>query len=47
MLLAGLVELNRRLAAVDGGDVAVPEFLVEDAVSEGEGRNGPGGRHRE
>ena len=35
-LLAGLVELNRQLVAVDGGDVAVAEFLVEDAVAEGE-----------
>ena len=31
-LLAGLVERNRRLVAVDGGDVA--EFLVEDAVAQ-------------
>ena len=41
-LLAGLVELNRQLVAVDGGDVAVAEFLVEDAVAEGEGGDGAG-----
>jgi hypothetical protein len=33
-LLAGAVELNRQLVAVDRGDVAVAEFLVEDAVAE-------------
>jgi hypothetical protein len=32
VLLAGLVELDGQLVAVDGGDVAVAEFLVEDAV---------------
>ena len=32
-LLAGLVELDGQLVAVDGDDVAVAEFLVEDAVA--------------
>jgi hypothetical protein len=41
-LLAGLVELNGQLVAVDGGDVAVAEFLMEDAVAEGEGGDGAG-----
>ncbi len=36
-LLAGAVELNRELVAVDCRDVAVAEFLVEDAVAKGEG----------
>ena len=41
-LLAGLVELNRQLVAVDGDDVAVAEFLVEHAVAESEGGDGAG-----
>ena len=32
-LLPRLVELDGELVAVDGGDVAVAEFLVEDAVA--------------
>ena len=28
------VELDRQLVAVDGADVAVAEFLVEDAVAD-------------
>ena len=32
-LLAGLVEGDRQLVAVDQGDAAVAEFLVEDAVA--------------
>jgi hypothetical protein len=32
--LAGAVELDRQLVAVDRGDVAVAEFLVKDAVAE-------------
>src|SRR6266849_4242030 len=36
-LLAGLVEVHDQLVAVDGGDVAVAEFLVEDAVADREG----------
>src|SRR5262245_63542989 len=35
-LLAGLVEGDGELVAVDGGDVAVAEFLVEYAVADGE-----------
>ena len=42
-LLAGLVEMDGELVAVDGGDVAVAEFLVEDAGADGEGRGGAGG----
>jgi hypothetical protein len=42
-LLARLVELDGELVAVDGGDVAVAEFLVEDAVAEREGGDGTGG----
>jgi len=42
-LLAGFVEVDGQLVAVDGGDVAVAEFLVEDAVAEGEGGGGAGG----
>jgi hypothetical protein len=33
-LFAGLVEGNGQLVAVDGGDVAVAEFQVENAVAE-------------
>jgi energy-converting hydrogenase Eha subunit C len=33
-LLAGAIELDRQLVAVDRGDVAVAEFLMEDAVAE-------------
>ena len=32
-LFAGRVELHRQLIAVDRGDVAVAEFLMEDAVA--------------
>ena len=42
-LLPGPIELDGQLVAVDGGDVAVAEFLVEDAVAERERRNGAGG----
>src|SRR5215831_2622758 len=42
-LLASLVELHDQLVAVDGGDVAVAEFLVEDAVADGEVGDGAGG----
>ncbi len=35
--LAGLVEVDGQLVAFDGGDVAVAEFLVEDAVADAEG----------
>lgn len=42
-LLPRLVEVDGQLVAVDGGDVAVAEFLVEDAVAEGEGGGGAGG----
>src|ERR1700688_1760629 len=41
-LLAGLIELDRQLVAVDGSDVAVAEFLVEDAVAGREGGDGAG-----
>ena len=34
-LFAGLVECDGEFVAVDGGDVAVAEFLVEDAVAAG------------
>src|SRR5262249_44935117 len=42
-LLARLVELDGELVAIDGGDVAVAEFLVEDAVADREVGNGAGG----
>ena len=42
-LLPRLVELDRQLVAVDGDDVAVAEFLVEDAVAGRKGRGGAGG----
>ena len=46
-LLPRAVELDRQLVAVDGGDVAVAEFLVEDAVAEREGGDRAGGfRHQ-
>jgi hypothetical protein len=32
-LFAGPVELDGQLVAIDGGDVAVAEFLLEDAVA--------------
>ena len=41
-LLAGAVELDRQLVAVDGRDVAVAEFLVKDAVAEREGGDSTG-----
>src|SRR5262249_58276708 len=43
--LARVVELDSELVAVDGGDVAVAEFLVEDAVADrelGDGARGFG-----
>src|SRR5262249_39848100 len=42
-LLPRLVELDGELVAVDGGDVAVAEFLVEDAVADREVGDGAGG----
>jgi hypothetical protein len=42
-LLPGPIELNRQLVAVDGTDVAVAEFQVEDAVADGKRRDGAGG----
>src|ERR1700750_1492543 len=42
-LFAGLVEADGELVAVDGGDVAVAEFQVEDAVADAEGGRGAGG----
>ena len=41
-LFAGFVEGNGQLVAVDGDDVAVAEFLVEDAVAGREGRHRTG-----
>src|ERR1700730_11446872 len=41
-LLARLVELDDELVAVDGGDVAVAEFLVEHAVADREVGDGAG-----
>src|SRR5689334_9993724 len=41
-LLAGAVELDGQLVAVDRGDVAVAEFLMKDAVAERERRNRAG-----
>src|SRR5215471_15952639 len=41
-LLAGAVELDRQLVAVDRGDVAVAEFLMKDAVAEGKRRHRAG-----
>src|SRR5246127_583541 len=43
LLLAGLVEGDGELVAVDLHDMAVAEFLVEDAVVERELRHGAGG----
>src|SRR3954453_7308006 len=43
LLLAGLVEGDGELVAVDLGDAAVAEFLVEDAVGEREFRGCAGG----
>src|SRR5690606_7643341 len=45
-LLAGLVEIDGQLVAVDAGDVAVAEFLVEDAVADLEGGGHVGHRLR-
>jgi len=42
-LLARLVELDGELVAVDGGDVAVAEFLVKDAIADRELGDGAGG----
>src|SRR5437763_259795 len=44
-LLARFVELDGELVAVDEGDVAVAEFLVEDALADRE-RRGRAGRFR-
>src|SRR4029077_18277500 len=41
-LLAGAVELDGELVAVDRGDVAVAEFLMKDALAEREGGHGAG-----
>src|SRR6516162_8550005 len=41
-LLASLVELHDQLVAVDRGDVAVAEFLVEHAIAHGKGGDGAG-----
>src|SRR5438094_9920357 len=41
-LLAGLVELDHELVAVDRGHVAVAEFLVEHAIADREGGDGAG-----
>jgi hypothetical protein len=38
-----MVEGDGQLVAVDRGDVAVAEFLVEDAVAQCEGGDGAGG----
>jgi len=38
LLLAGLVELDGELVAVDDADAAIAELLVEDAVADREGR---------
>src|SRR5215211_4937561 len=43
LLLAGLLERNRQLVAVDLHHVAVAEFLVKHAVVERELRNRAGG----
>src|SRR3954453_17813964 len=43
LLLAGLLERDRQLVAVDLHHVAVAEFLVKHAVVEREFRNGAGG----
>src|SRR5262245_17882523 len=43
LLLAGLVEGDGELVAVDLGDAAVAELLVEDAVFERKFRGGAGG----
>ena len=40
-LLAGAVEIDRQLVAFDAGDGAIAEFLVEDAVAEGESQAQP------
>src|SRR5579885_1629728 len=41
-LLPRLVEADGQLVAVDGGDVAVAELEVEDAVADRIGRGGAG-----
>src|SRR5580700_8115397 len=47
LLLAGPVERDGELVALDVEHVAVAEFLVEHAVAGREGRNGAGGfRHQ-
>src|SRR5260370_39412369 len=43
LLLAGLLERDGELVAVDLDHVTVAEFLVKDAVVEREFRSGPGG----
>ena len=42
-LLAGLVEMDGQLVAVDGGDVAVAEFQVKHALADREIRGRAGG----
>src|ERR1700722_3944828 len=42
LLLAGMVEIDGELVALDVGDIAVTELLVEDAVAGAEGRGGAG-----
>jgi hypothetical protein len=37
LFLAGLVKIDGQLVAVDGGDVAVAELLMKNAVADGEG----------
>src|SRR5262245_6995803 len=46
LLLAGLLEGDGELVAVDLHDMAVAEFLVEDAVVQGEFGNRGGFRHQ-
>src|SRR5439155_26391090 len=43
LLLAGLLERDRQLVAVDLHHVAVAEFLVKHAIVQREFRNGAGG----
>src|SRR4051795_6983483 len=43
LLLPRLVEGDGELVAVDPGDAAIAEFLVEDAIGEGEFRGRAGG----
>src|ERR1043165_8482532 len=41
-LLAGLIERNRELVAVDMRHIAISKLLMEDAVAEAERGHGPG-----